>query len=92
MEYSEEMQELMELCEPGTVAFRFKIDVGFLHRGIVRKQIDNSVSKFVVEGIPASMSEDRRTLSSTFHFRAYNIPESYDESLDRWVEKIQSYA
>ena len=89
MPRSKEMENLLKACEPGTSALRFKLQVGFLNRGVVRRDLHNSVEKFISGGITATVTEDKYFLDSTFHFRAINIPDSYTGDVDRWIEKIK---
>ena len=84
-----EFKKLLKTCKPGTAALKFDLEAGLFHRRTIRREMNSSIETFIDNKVYATCTEEKRFFSSTFKFRAINIPESMIEDVKAWQERIE---
>ena len=72
----------------------FEIEAGFLDRGGIRQQLQNSKAKLQhwYPGCRVLLTENSTAFASRFWFEADGIPDSAKRHMEQWLDKIRSLA
>lgn len=72
----------------------FEITAGFLNRGYVKTQLQNSKEKiqYWYPGCRVLLTEDKGLFESVFYFEANELPNSAKSHMENWLSDMRKIA